>query len=407
MDEALLKFIQENRNDDVLKLALRGAPTTDFDMTFALDQISGWQRAHAKLPTWSAIKDIIYPPHLPIEQCSSEATARYKAELCRRLIGGTPSPDTAFADLTGGLGVDFSFLARLFGHAYYIEQDAYLCECARNNLPLLGLGAAEVIEADCADVLEELPHLRLLFIDPARRDNHGARMYNMNECTPDLTHLLPLLLEKADFVVAKLSPMLDWHNTLVSFEDIRDGALKEIHLVAVGNECKEQIVVLSSAPSDGPIPLYCANNDSCFVTDCETERRPPRPALVDDLEEAISATWLYEPNAAIMSAGCFGTLMKNYPLKGLSANSHLYVGDQYCPDFPGRVMRIQAVSNLSKRQTRKVLEGIEQANITVRNFPMSAEVLRRRLHLEDGGDHYIFGSTVKNRKHMLFVCTKP
>lgn len=260
MPDPTSRFIADHRNDDVRQLAL-GKKPPGVDSAFALEQIAGWQTARTKLPTWAATEGIVYPPHLSLEQCSSETTARYKARLCQRLLGGAPTQGTAFADITGGMGVDFSFLAPLFEHSYYIERLPHLCACARHNFPLLGLEGIEVMEADGIEALDRLPHLRLLFVDPARRDSHGARTFSISDCTPDLLPLLPRLLDKADLVVAKLSPMLDWHHTAVSLDAASTGAVKEIHIVATGNECKELLVVLSAGASTGPTTLHCANDD--------------------------------------------------------------------------------------------------------------------------------------------------
>jgi len=400
------RFIREHRTDDVRHLALQGTHPADVDMAYALTQIAGWQAARTKLPTWAAVDDIVYPPHLSMEQCSSEATAHYKSRLCQRLLAGVPRHGSTFADLTGGLGVDFAALAPLFAHSYYIEQQPHLCACARHNLPLLGIEGAEVVEADCLEALGQLPHLQLLFVDPARRDSHGGRTYSIADCTPDLLALLPRLLDQADLMMAKLSPMLDWHHTAATLDAVCPGAVKEIHIVATANECKELLVVFSALPSAAPVTLHCANDDSYFATDSEAERQAPTVPLVADAAEAATATWLYEPNAALMKAGCFGTLAQRYSLRALAPNSHLFVGDQRLADFPGRRLRIHHVTTLNKRQLKTALQGIGQANISVRNFPMSAAELRKRLRLADGGHHYLFASTIGKSQHVLFVCTK-
>lgn len=405
MPDPTSRFIADHRNDDVRQLAL-GKKPPGVDSAFALEQIAGWQTARTKLPTWASTEGIVYPPHLSLEQCSSEMTAHYKARLCQRLLGGAPTQGTAFADITGGMGVDFSFLAPLFERSYYIERLPHLCACARHNFPLLGLENAEVMEADGIEALDRLPHLRLLFVDPARRDSHGARTFSISDCTPDLLPLLPRLLDKADLVVAKLSPMLDWHHTAVSLDAASTGAVKEIHIVATGNECKELLVVLSADAPTGPTTLHCANDNCLFTTDIETERQAPAPPFVADFAEAATAIWLYEPNAAIMKAGCFGTLAMQWPLKALAANSHLFVGDRHFADFPGRQLRIQSICTLNKRQLKATLAGITHANITTRNFPMSAAELRKRLRLVDGGAHHILASTIGKCEHVLFVCTK-
>ena len=382
------------------QLALQARKFPDIDMPFVIQQIDGWQRARTKLPSWAAHDEIIYPPHLAIEQCSSEVTARYKTKLCQRLIQNF----TSMADLTGGMGVDFSLLAPLFEKAIYVERQPHLCETARHNFQVLGIDHATVTEGDGLEVLSQLPHQNLVFIDPARRDTHGARTYAISDCTPDILPVLPKILKKTDILLVKLSPMLDWHQTAEELDASCPGALREIHIIATGNECKELLVVLSAKRSDCPVALHCVNDDSCFVTDTQEERQlPPCPTL-SHLEETAAMSWLYEPNAAIMKAGCFNTLSQRLPVRALSANSHLFVANTHLTDFPGRQLHILRISSTNKKELRKALEGIDRANITVRNFPMSAVQLRQRLRIADGGNHWIFASTIGQREHVIFVC---
>lgn len=413
----LKDFIREHREDDVRQLALQAARYPGIDMPAAIQQIAGWQRARTKLPSWAACDDILFPPHLAIEQCSSEATAKYKALVYRRLAAYDPeaandptdktcTASTSMADLTGGMGVDFSFLAPLFGKAHYIEQQPSLCETARHNFAVLGLHHAEVTQGDGIEVVAQLPRQQLVFIDPARRDTHGGRTYAISDCTPDILPVLPTLLGKTDHLMVKLSPMLDWHQTEEELEAACPGALREIHILATGNECKELLAVLSALRSDRPVALHCVNDSSRFVSDTRTERQnTPYPTL-SQKEELDGMTWLYEPNAAIMKAGCFGTLSEHFPVRALSANSHLFAADAHLPAFPGRQLRILHVSTTNKHQLREALKDISRADITVRNFPMSTAQLRQRLHLGDGGRHHIFASTVGRHEHVIIVCEK-
>ena len=407
-DQATRQFILMHRGDDVRTLALHADRYDGIDVAFAIDQIAGWQKARGKLPAWAACDDIVYPAHLALEQCSSEATANYKNRICQRLMAALPDQDAprTMADLTGGLGVDFSFLATLFQQAIYIERQPDLCRCARNNFDVLHLTQTEVWEGDCLQLLEQLPPLTLLFIDPARRDKHGQRTHAISDCTPDILPLLPRLLQKTDLLMVKLSPMLDWHDTVRSFHSVCPGSVDEVHFVATANECKELLVVHSRHNTRLPVRIFCANDDSFFSTDENTEQGAALPPLVTDVQEAESFCWLYEPHAAIMKAGCFASLALHFPVKALSANSHLFLSHQQLDDFPGRRMRIVGCSTMNKRQLRHCLGEMRQANITVRNFPLSVAELRKRLHITDGGDNYLFASTIGKRDHLIFVCKK-
>ena len=190
-NEPTRQFIAAHRNDDVHDAALH-AHQDDVDLPFALDQIEGWQRARTKLPQWASCADIIYPPHLAMEQCSSQSTAQYKADLARRLTADAPHP-TTLIDITGGFGVDFSFMARVFDHAMYIEQQPHLVELARHNMRALGINHAEYLNGDATDMLDRLPEASLIMADPARRDSHGSRTYAIADCTPDMLSILPRL----------------------------------------------------------------------------------------------------------------------------------------------------------------------------------------------------------------------
>ena len=412
MPQTLQEFIKAHRTDDVRQLALQAHRYPEVDMKAAVTQIDGWQRARTKLPSWAAHADIIYPPHLAIEQCSSETTARYKASLCRRLLDEYPSQaetahqpgTTSMADLTGGMGVDFAFLAPLFDTAHYIERQSHLCQTARHNFQVLGLRQADVTEGDGLDVLTTLPHQRLLFIDPARRNTAGARTFAISDCTPDIMPALPMMLDKADLVMVKLSPMLDWHQTAASMQAAHPGSVREIHIVATANECKELLVVLSASHTDRPTTLHCANDGSRFDTDTEAEARSGRCPTIGDFSDLETATWLYEPDVTIMKAGCFATLAQRFPIRALAPNSHLFVADTLLTDFPGRKLPIRRVATTNKRQLSEALKGIGRANITVRNFPMTADQLRRRLHLADGGCHWIFASTIGHHDHVIIIC---
>lgn len=397
-------FILAHRNDDTRTLALQASKHPDVDMAFAIDQIRGWQKAKRKLPSWATCDDITYPPPLAMEQCSSEQTARYKADLCRKIMDGKERH--ILADLTGGAGVDFSFLAPLFTQAIYIERQDTLCRLARHNLRVLGIDHAEVHEGDGMTLLDTLPPLSLLFIDPARRDQCGARTFAISDCTPDILPVLPRLLEKADHLMVKLSPMLDWHETLSNLDNACPNTVREIHIVATSNECKEMLVWLSAHHHDSNTVLCCSNDQQTFVTDVETERNASPTPCIDDACNTWQGQWLYEPNAAIMKAGCFATLTKRFSLQAISPNSHLFLSTQHIIDFPGRVMHITGTTTMNKRQLRETFKGITRANITTRNFPLTADQLKKRLRLTDGGDTYLFATTTCDKQHLIFICKK-
>lgn len=493
MNQATLDFIRQHQDDDVRQLAFLGSKYPEVDMPFALDQIRGRKMARVKLPRWASIDGIIYPPHISMEQCSSEQTALYKAELAARLLGLSPSSsengeekemesenasnlhlseicefagkgavdsefakneatckkqqilteadrnvneikgephegdfseETGFVDLTGGFGVDFSYIASRLGvKSMYVERQAHLCEAAKENFGRLGLKNAIVKNGDGIEVLhsfaskkeaaasdslgitEDQPQsllktnlgLKLIFIDPARRDDAGNKVVSLKDCTPDVTVLQEEMLSKADYVIIKLSPMLDWHRAISELSHVR-----EVHIISVNNECKELLLVLS-ARNMGNLRIYCVNDAQSFVCDeldMESSSVKIAPSTLEEMQ------YLYEPNASLMKAGCFGVLSGRYDARMLSKNSHLFVSQAPIEAFPGRSFRIIAISSFNKKELKRHLSGITKANIATRNFPLSVAELRKRLKLKDGGETYIFATTLSDESHVLVITEK-
>ena len=499
MNQATQDFIRQHQDDDVRQLAFLGSKYPEVDMPFALDQIRGRKMARVKLPRWASLEGIIYPPHISMEQCSSESTALYKAELAARLLGlpvssssaekenesvnenevakasdshfskirefaGDRAVDSEFAkngatsenqqiltkpgedvnetkedvskadfseeigfvDLTGGFGVDFSYIAAQLGvKSMYVERQAHLCEAAKENFGRLGLKNAIVKNGDGIEVLHSFHPkkkdvasaddslgitydqplsllktklgLKIIFIDPARRDDAGNKVVSLKDCTPDVTVLQEEMLSKADYVIVKLSPMLDWHRAISELSHVR-----EVHIISVNNECKELLLVLS-VRNMGNLRIYCLNDAQSFVcekSDMESSSVKIAPSTLEEMQ------YLYEPNASLMKAGCFGVLSGRYDARMLSKNSHLFVSREPITAFPGRSFRIIAVSSFNKKELKRHLSGITKANIATRNFPLSVAELRKRLKLKDGGETYIFATTLSDESHVLVITNK-
>ena len=436
MNQATQDFIRQHQDDDVRQLAFLGSKYPEVDMPFALDQIRGRKMARVKLPRWASLEGIIYPPHISMEQCSSESTALYKAELAARLLGlpasssGTEMKaenEIEFVDLTGGFGVDFSYIAARLGvKSMYVERQAHLCEVAKENFGRLGLKNAVVKNGDGIEILHSFhpkkkdaasaddslgitydqPRsllktnlgLKIIFIDPARRDDAGNKVVSLKDCTPDVTVLQEEMLSKADYVIIKLSPMLDWHRAISELSHVR-----EVHIISVNNECKELLLVQSARNMGENLRIYCINDAQSFVCDeldMESSQVKIAPSTLEEMQ------YLYEPNASLMKAGCFGVLSGRYDARMLSKNSHLFVSQAPIEAFPGRSFRIIAVSSFNKKELKRHLSGITKANIATRNFPLSVAELRKRLKLKDGGETYIFATTLSDDSHVLVITEK-
>ena len=387
MNDKTRNFIEQNLDADIRQLALKGCRDKDVDIDVAIRQIAGRQTARRKLPSWAALDGILYPPHLNMEQCSSEQTARYKARIC----SSHPSSKT-LVDLTGGFGVDFAFMSEAIDEATYVERNSELFAISSANMKILA-PKAKCLNEDGLEVLHRLDHVSMIFMDPARRDNHGARTYGISDCTPNVLEIKDELLQKADVVMLKLSPMLDWHKAI---SDLGEQYIKEVHIVSVQNECKELLIVMQQQSAEPPT-VYCINDDSVFSYH-------PSSISSNHISHHSSLIYLYEPNASIMKAGCFAEIEQAFEVSQLAPNSHLFASDQAIADFPGRKFRVTAVTSMNKQELKQALKDIRQANIAVRNFPMSVADLRKRLKLSEGGNDYIFATTLTEGKKVLIIC---
>lgn len=395
------EFIREYRERDIRQLALQATRFPNVDMPYALDQIQGWQIARRKLPKWAACDGVIFPPHLSMEQCSSEPTAQYKLNLTTEWAERVGHA-SRMTDLTGGFGVDFSFTSCAFAAATYVERNESLCRIVEHNLPLLGLNNVTVVCADATEYLSTVEPQTMIFLDPARRDEHGAKTVMLADCMPDVVQLLPKLLEKSRFTMLKLSPMLDWHKAV----DDLQGTVREVHIVSVGGECKELLLVLSKVV-ESELKVYCADLSTASGSSSLFVYTPGSSAPVANSKlKTQNSKFVHEPNASIMKAGCFDELAAAYGVSPVSRNSHLFLSDEPIEGFPGRSFVVERVTTMNKGELRKALVGIEKANIATRNFPLTVAELRKRLKIKDGGDVYIFATTTAEGEHLLLISRK-
>lgn len=414
--EQTADFVAAHRTEDVRQLALKAKRVEGLDLPLALDQIAGWQIACKKLPQWASCEGIIYPPHISMEQCSSQFTAQYKSEIAQTLLtpavtvrarmSDSPESDTLVArssmvDLTGGFGVDFSYLARGFSQATYVERQWHLCDLAEHNMAALGLDQARIVCGDGVEYLRQMGPVDFIYLDPARRDEHGSRTYAIEDCTPNVLELRDLLLAKSQCTLVKLSPMLDWRKAVADF----DGTVREVHIVATGNECKELLLVLGQQVHEEPSAprVFCVNDNQRIDYDSAAYTQGLRIGG-KPLPEAKN--YLYEPNASIMKAGCFDLVEERFGVTQVGPSSHLFVSATPVADFPGRGFAIEAIGGMNKKDIKRLLNGTKQANIAVRNFPLTAPQLRKKLKLADGGPVYLFGTTMQGCDHVLLCTSK-
>ena len=432
LNEATLAYIEAHAGDDVAHLALHPSKDPQVDMPAALRQIAGRQKALEKLPDWASIDGILYPAKVSLEQCSSSQTAVYKASL----IEGA-----SFADFSGGFGIDTAAFAKKFAKGWYVEPQEELCELFRHNCEALAIHNVNTLNGRMEDHLDDIGHVDMIYLDPSRRDVHGQRVVSLTDCSPNLLEWKSALLEQCNTLMVKMSPMIDIHQTLRELPETY-----AVHVVAVEGECKEVVFLLTqNAPIIGNCrdAKFCVSTtdtnapntnatdsiitdtnttdttivavdighkktDNCTCqyairrvsTTLETERATP-PQIATEI-----GAYLYEPNAAIMKAGIFNTLSRQYQIGKLAKSTNLFTANDLREDFPGRVFRIEAVHDFHPRKTAKELSDLGSASIAVRNFPLSAEELRKTLKIKDGNTCYLFGCTLSDGRKVILQTTK-
>lgn len=427
-------FVKEHINDDVRDLALKAARYPDVDMADALVQIKGYQAIKQKVPAWYACESLQFPPTLSLEQSSSEATARYKAALLDAFL--PMESRKKGVDLTGGLGVDAYFLSETFDEYVYVERQELLCQLARRNFSQLGRGQISVQCAEAEEYLRSMNPVDFIFLDPARRDDKGKKVFALQDCTPDVSALFSSLREKCRLLMIKLSPMLDISLALRQLDSVAAS-----HVLALDNDCKELLLCccfendashgsLDSASSEVRIQtcnlLSKRNLAQEFAFTREEESQAicrfaslgasssaslgtsvASVASVTSVgENGLTGHFLYEPNVALLKAGAYKILSQSFDLQKLHLNTHLYVSAVLQADFPGRVFKIVEALSPSAKETKKRLQSLQQVNVATRNYPESVETIRKKYRIKEGGQLYLFAATLADNQRVLLLCEK-
>ncbi len=388
----LRDFIHEHINDDTAELLLAARKYPDIDVPFVVEQIEARRRLKGKLPEWYENKDIIMGGRVPAEQCSSELTARYKQSIVK---------GESLCDMTGGMGVDFWYMSEGMERAIYTERNEELCSIAKHNFQVLQTLRPEYV-IRCGDGRElPIPSVDIIYLDPARRAGDGSRVYAMEDCEPNIVEWQDELLKHAKMVLVKLSPMVDLTDVLRKLKGV-----KELHIVGVKNECKEVLVkahAFDDSVCAGCVEVHCVD----FLTSGKIEYVF---SLLGGMEISLTdggvKRYLYEPDVTLMKAGAFGSLCARYPVWQLDVDTHLMTSDEWIPEFPGRVFEVEEMIPFSSKVLKRLKKEIPHANIAVRNFVMTADELRKKTGIKDGGEVYLFGAKVKDVGQMLLKCRK-
>ena len=409
------EYIKQHRNDDIYRLALTKAPE-GVDLQYALSQISAYQTLSKKVPSWAACDELIFPRQLSLEQSSSELTARYKAELIREFIG---SDTYQHIDLTGGMGIDCYFIAQYASQSHYIEQNPELCTIAQHNFAYLNSNIS-VHNTTAEEFLNILsPCFRgtsptgggglstlnsqlstLIYLDPARRGDHGQKLVSIADCQPNVVELLPQMFELTNKIVVKLSPMLDISRAINELSHI-----EKLYVISVNNECKE-LLLLINKECETDTEIYAVNIDNKGNKSDILKGTIPSESQIGISHAHEVGSYLYEPFAAHLKSGLYKTIAQQYGVEKLHQHSHLYTSNTLNNDFPGRKFQVKEVIPFDKKSAKTLFKSLQKANITTRNFTLSVSELRTQYKIKDGGETYIFATTLYDDSKVLIVCEK-
>ena len=392
LNDDFFRYIALHAGDDAMRLRLKRENITHFPLDLAITQVEiRNRRIEKKLPQWAENERVVFPSLLSTEQCSSQATARYKQSLVR---------GHSLCDLTGGLGVDLYFMSRHVERATYVEQNKLYCECAAHNFKVLDAGNITVVNSDCADFLNDTTECYdTIFIDPARRGNAQERLFALADCEPNVLAMMPLLKSRCKRLIIKLSTMVDVSKLQEELEH-----RGKLYVVSLHNECKEILAVIDTDANanEGCITCVLVNGDESVAEYSFDLKREAELSVVS----SEVAQYLYEPDAALLKAGVFKSICHCFNVDKLHRNSHLYTSASPVKSFAGRCFKVIEVLPFSSRLCRDFSKKYGACNITTRNFAMSAVELRKKLKVRDGGDIYLFATTNCHNDYILVVCNK-
>ncbi len=392
-NKATQEFINQHIKSNVKELAFK-KHSSDIDLQYALTQISAFQIISKKVPSWQVFSNLIFPKHLSLEQASSEYTAKLKAEIIEKRLDIN---NFKMVDLTGGLGIDCFFISRNASEAHYVEINSDLATIAKNNFIVLNRDINIHNVSSKEFLINNNSHFHLIYIDPARRAESGKKLVSISDCSPNILEIEDLLWKTTDMVMVKLSPMLDISLAIKELNHI-----SELFVISHNNECKELVFILRKGYKDAPkisaININSKGEYSQIVSATREEENSCIPIIAQEIKE-----YLYEPYASILKAGLYKTVSMTYNIEKLHVSSHLYTSSTLLPEFPGRKFKIIKTVIFNNSNIKSISKDIPKANITTRNFPLSVDELRKKTKIKEGGNIYIFATTISTDK-ILIIC---
>jgi 16S rRNA G966 N2-methylase RsmD len=385
LDGEVQKFINFNLHVDIPTISLKKSPFTLVSSKELAEQIDSKKRCELKLPRWFNSKGIYYPPKIAIEQASSEITAKYKADLIQ---------GEELIDLTGGIGVDSLFFARIAKSVTHCEINQELSEIAEYNSKILGLSILFIHSNGLEYLLKSNKIFSTIYIDPSRRIN-SKKVFMLKDCEPDIISNLQLLKDHSSRILIKTAPLLDIQSSIKELKQVHS-----IHVISIKNECKELLIIIDKEEkTDDPL-ITCAllgDDEKTYSFKLSEEKEFQIHKYSEPLE------YIYEPDAALLKAGCFKLITRDFNCDKIHQHTHLYTSNQLMNLFPGRTFILKKAWEYG---TFIKENQIKKANIICRNFGLSPEEIKKNLKINDGGNEYLLFCTGAKNERLVLNCAR-
>lgn len=386
-------WIENNRDCDTIKLRLNAHKGERSMTDFAILQIECRRKAAKKLPITLKHKKFLFPTALSAEQCTSDRLAAYHSSLVP--LGAK------ILDMTSGLGIDVFHFASRADKITAIDINPDIAKILQQNSQTLGINNITAVNADSCDFIQDTSnHYDMIFIDPARRGNNGRRLFALSDCEPNVTAILPSIKAKCDKLIVKASPMLDITQTLRELPNATD-----IYVIGTVQECKELVIVSDFKSDSKCINIHAVTLTNTQEIDLSYNILSEENASVRYNSPQVEE-YIYEPYPAVMKAAPFKYLSQKYEVDKLHINTHLYTSKKRVIDFPGDIFKIECIIPFSSKEIKHFAKQYPQINIAVRNFFMSADELRKKLKVKDGGDKKAIGCTTTDGSKIILIVSR-